>query len=158
MKIKYKIAMCVFLFIVGTAVNVLWSNMVNASIRKINLSDGFFSIENLIGNIFSDEQLRKLFGIFELVVLLLCGCYFFMSQRPYQAKTFKVTNKIKIPIPYGQGQHGTAWFTTERTRKGCFPTLSFPPFPLRYRSCADAATKDLNVLKADVKQNRKNPL
>ena len=29
MKIKYKIAMCVFLFIVGTAVNVLWSNMVN---------------------------------------------------------------------------------------------------------------------------------
>lgn len=128
MKIKYKIAMCVFLFIVGTAVNVLWSNMVNASIRKINLSDGFFSIENLIGNIFSDEQLRKLFGIFELVVLLLCGCYFFMSQRPYQAKTFKVTNKIKIPIPYGQGQHGTAWFMTDKDKERLFSYVELSAF------------------------------
>lgn len=85
MKLKQKIIMCVFLFVVGTAVNVLWSNMVNASFRKIRLSDGFFNVGNLVGNIAADEQLGKLFGVFELFVLLLCACYFFLSQRPYQA-------------------------------------------------------------------------
>ncbi len=120
MKLKQKIIMCVFLFVVGTAVNVLWSNMVNASFRKIRLSDGFFDVGNLIGNITADEQLGKLFGVFELFVLLLCACYFFLSQRPYQAKTFKVTDKITIPIPYGQGQHGTAWFMTEKEKAKCY--------------------------------------
>ena len=96
MKIKYKIAMCVFLFIVGTAVNVLWSNMVNASIRKINLSDGFFSIENLIGNIFSDEQLRKLFGIFELVVLLLCLRFEFLFRQFVYELPFLLEHKLLL--------------------------------------------------------------
>lgn len=128
MKIKYKIVMCAFLFTVGTAVNLLWSNMVNASIRKTGFGDGFFNFGNLIGNLFADEQLRKLFGVFELVVLLICACYFFLSQRPYQAKTFKVTNKIEIPIPYGQGQHGTAWFMSEKDKERLFSYVELSAF------------------------------
>lgn len=128
MKTKYKIVMCVFLFTVGTAVNLLWSNMVNASIRKTGFGNGIFNFGNLVGNLFADEQLRKLFGVFELVVLLICACYFFLSQRPYQAKTFKVTNKIEIPIPYGQGQHGTAWFMTDKDKERLFSCVELSAF------------------------------
>ena len=124
MKLKTKIIMCVFIFIVGTAVNVVWSNLMNASIKKIPLGDGFFNLGRLLKNIQTDEQLGKLFFLFEGVVLLLCMCYFFLSQRPYQAKTHKVTDEISIPIPYGQGQHGTAWFMDKKEKRSAFSYLN----------------------------------
>lgn len=123
MKLKQKIIMCVFIFTVGTAVNVFWSNLMNASLKKIPLGDGFFNIGRLLKNIQTDEQLGKLFFLFEGVVLLLCMCYFFLSQRPYQAKTYKVTDEITIPVPYGQGQHGTAWFMERKEKRGTFRYL-----------------------------------
>ncbi len=123
MKLKTKLIMCVFLFTIGTAVNVVWSNLMNASIKKIPLGDGFFNLGRLLKNIQTDEQLGKLFFLFEGVVLLLCMCYFFLSQRPYQAKTYKVTDEISIPVPYGQGQHGTAWFMDKKEKHRAFGYL-----------------------------------
>lgn len=123
MKLKAKLAMCVFIFALGTAVNVVWSNLMNASIKKIPLGDGFFNLGRLLKNIQTDEQLGKLFFLFEGVVLLLCMCYFFLSQRPYQAKTYKVTDEISIPVPYGQGQHGTAWFMDKKEKHNAFGYL-----------------------------------
>lgn len=40
--------------------------------------------------------------------------YIFFSQGAdyYKAKQYKVTDTISIPVPAGQGQHGTAWFAS----------------------------------------------
>ncbi len=124
MKIKYKIIMCVFLSIVGTLVNVLWTNLFNAALKKIKLTEVFSDVGNLITNITSDERMTKIFFLFEIAVILIVLCYFFLSQRPYQAKTHKVTDEITIPVPYGQGQHGTAWFLKDKEKRKIFDYIT----------------------------------
>ncbi len=116
MKIKYKLIMCAFIMAVGSIGALLMANMVHESILYHNLQTSLFNIPALIGNLISNERARFLFWSFESVVALCCVAYFFCSQKPYQANTYKVTSDIEVPVPYGQGQHGTAWFLSEKEK------------------------------------------
>lgn len=76
-----------------------------------------------ISGVFANGQSIKLFGIFMMLVLLLCVMYFFCSQKPYEADLITVTPKIKIPAPSGQAQHGSASFMTEEQKRRKFNGL-----------------------------------
>ncbi len=124
MKNKAKIAMCIFIFVIGTAINVVWTNLFNAALSGISTAEVFANSEQFISNITADEKLSRIFWIFEGFVILLCICYFAFSHRPYEAKTYKVTDEITIPMPYGQGQHGTAWFMSDKEKTNVFDYIT----------------------------------
>ena len=120
MKNKYKLIMCAFIAIVGSYASLILANMVNETLLYRKVQTSLFDLPALIGNMFMYERAGMLFVALEGAVALGCIAYFLCSQRPYQAKTYKVTEDREIPIPYGQGQHGTAWFMTDKEKKTMF--------------------------------------
>lgn len=122
MKNIYKIAMCVFYLVIGLAASVILTNLVNSAFMHIpiDLSPDPFV---WISGVFENGQSIKLFGIFMMLVLMLCVMYFFCSQKPYEADLITVTPKIKIPAPSGQAQHGSASFMTEEQKRRKFNEL-----------------------------------
>lgn len=118
----YRIPVCIFLFVFGSITALLLSNLLDnvlsgSGIRPTNIIE-------IISNVLSQEKLRQLFLIFEALVILLCVVYYTCSQRTYQSDIYKVTDKISIPMPYGQGQHGTAWFMDKKEMKKMYTFLS----------------------------------
>ena len=53
-------------------------------------------------------------------MVLLCVVYFVCAERTYQTYTYKVTDNISVPVPSGQGQHGTAWFMSDKIKRRAF--------------------------------------
>ncbi len=49
----------------------------------------------------------------EVIVILISLYVFIMGERQYVSDTVAVTDKIRIPVARGQGQHGSARFATE---------------------------------------------
>lgn len=126
MKDKYKIAMCVFYLLVGSIAAVILTNLVNCAFMHIPINLTANPIV-WIGGVFANAQSGKLFGIFMMLVLLLCVMYFFCSQKPYEANLLTITPKIKIPAPCGQAQHGSASFMTEEQKRQKFKELVLSP-------------------------------
>lgn len=123
MKTKYKLIMCAFLAIVGSYAALLLVNMINDTLLYRRIQTGLLDLPALIGNVAASERAGMLFLALEGAVALGCIAYFMCSQKPYQAKTYKVTENIEIPIPYGQGQHGTAWFMSDKDKGKKFPNV-----------------------------------
>lgn len=123
----YRIPVCIFLFVVGTLSAAALSEMLNSSIMYGKLSTSLTNIPAIIGNILSNNKQLKLFFLFEMFVLLMCAVYYICAKRTYQADTFAVTNEISVPVPYGQGQHGTAWFMSEKEKKKYFQHVEISP-------------------------------
>lgn len=123
MKNKYKLIMCAFIAIVGSYASLILANMVNETLLYRKVQTSLFDLPALISNMFMYERAGMLFVALEGAVALGCIAYFLCSQKPYQAKTYKVTEDIEIPIPYGQGQHGTAWFMTDKEKKTMFKNV-----------------------------------
>ena len=118
--IKYRIPVCIFLFVSGTIISILFSNALNDMIVYGRLTTQLTDPGALIGNIFTQDKLGQLFLLLEALVVLICIVYFVCAKRTYQADTYAVTDNLSIPVPYGQGQHGTTWFMSEKEKKKVF--------------------------------------
>lgn len=65
--------------------------------------------------------------LLEAFAVLMCVIYYVCAKRTYQADTYAVTDEISVPVPYGQGQHGTAWFMTDKMKKSYFKYVEISP-------------------------------
>lgn len=126
-KDHYRIPVCIFLFVAGTISAAALSEMLNSSMMYGKLTTPLTNIPAIIGNILSNAKQLKLFFLFEAFVLLMCVVYYVCAKRTYQADTFAVTDEISVPVPYGQGQHGTAWFMSEKEKKKYFQHVEISP-------------------------------
>ena len=125
--IMYRIPVCIFLFVSGTIISVLFSNALNDMIVYGRLTTQLTDPGALIGNIFTQDKLGRLFFLLEALVVLICIVYFVCAKRTYQADTYAVTDNLSIPVPYGQGQHGTTWFMSEKEKKEVFDYIKISP-------------------------------
>lgn len=125
--IKYRIPVCIFLFVSGTIISILFSNALNDMIVYGRLTTQLTDPGALIGNIFTQDKLGQLFFLLEALVVLICIVYFVCAKRTYQADTYAVTDNLSIPVPYGQGQHGTTWFMSEKEKKEVFDYIKISP-------------------------------
>lgn len=82
------------------------------------------TFETSINAVFTDEKVRQLFFITYLIFvgLIIYLGYGKNKQNKYQAKVYKVTDDIEIPLPVGnsQYQHGSAWFLDKKKYKDIF--------------------------------------
>ena len=66
------------------------------------------------------RKAEKAYLLLEALVVLLCVVYFVCAERTYQTDTYKVTDNISVPVPSGQGQHGTAWFMSNKEKHSMY--------------------------------------
>lgn len=102
-------------------VNILDQVMVEKSIININL-DFSLAIENLIHSYNH-----------KLLFFMMQGLYFFLLIQTYSPRaaiqkidTMKITADIEIPVPAGNGQHGSERFLTETEKREVFNTFTYP--------------------------------
>lgn len=121
---SHKLFLCCLFVIIGTFAALFLANLINDAFTHRSLSErNYLNIFSLIDGALSNEQPRKLFWIFETMAALVCFVYFFSSLKPYQAEMYQVTPKIEIPKPYGQKQHGSAWFMPDEEKARIFPAV-----------------------------------
>ncbi|MGN0679256.1 MAG: VirD4-like conjugal transfer protein, CD1115 family [Oscillospiraceae bacterium] len=123
----YRIPIAIFIFIMGTMAAMALSQMLHDSITYGTITVSLANIPAVLGSIFSNENQLKLFLLLECFVLMLSILYYVLANRTYQADTYKVTDEISVPVPYGQGQHGTAWFMSEKEKKRYFQSIEISP-------------------------------
>ena len=81
-----------------------------------SISTDLTDFSTTISGVFGGEKPRKLYLLLEALVVLLCVVYYVCAERTYQTDTYKVTDNISVPVPSGQGQHGTAWFMSDKIK------------------------------------------
>lgn len=123
-KKNYRLPVCVFLLAAGSLLALTLANVINDMLTAHTITTKLTDIGGMIGNVLSQKKLGQLFWALEGIVVLLTVVYYVCAQRSYQADTYKVTDKITIPKPYGQGQHGTAWFMSKKERAKAFERVT----------------------------------
>ena len=119
-KILYRIPVCIFIFVVGSITALLFASVLNDVLTTGRISTDLTDFSTTISGVFGGEKPRKLYLLLEALVLLLCVVYFVCAERTYQTDTYKVTDNISVPVPSGQGQHGTAWFMSNKEKHSMY--------------------------------------
>ena len=119
-KIPYRIPVCIFIFVVGSITALLFASVLNDVLTTGSISTDLTDFSTTISGVFGGEKPRKLYLLLEALVVLLCVVYFVCAERTYQTETYKVTDNISVPVPSGQGQHGTAWFMSNKEKHSMY--------------------------------------
>jgi len=119
-KISYRIPVCIFIFVVGSITALLFASVLNDVLTTGSISTDLTDFSTTISGVFGGEKPRKLYLLLEALVVLLCVVYFVCAERTYQTDTYKVTDNISVPVPSGQGQHGTAWFMSNKEKHSTY--------------------------------------
>ena len=112
----YRIPVCIFIFVVGSITAMLFARVLNDVLTTGSISTDLTDFSTTISGVFGGEKPRKLYLLLEALVVLLCVVYYVCAERTYQTDTYKVTDNISVPVPSGQGQHGTAWFMSDKIK------------------------------------------
>ena len=123
-KIPYRIPVCIFIFVVGSITAMLFASVLNDVLTTGSISTDLTDFSTTISGVFGGEKPRKLYLLLEALVVLLCVVYYVCAERTYQTDTYKVTDNISVPVPSGQGQHGTAWFMSDKIKRRAFDYIS----------------------------------
>ena len=123
-KISYRIPVCIFIFVVGSITALLFASVLNDVLTTGSISTDLTDFSTIFSGVFGGEKPRKLYLLLEALVVLLCVVYFVCAERTYQTDTYKVTDNISVPVPSGQGQHGTAWFMSDKIKRRAFDYIS----------------------------------
>ena len=116
----YRIPVCIFIFVVGSITAMLFARVLNDVLTTGSISTDLTDFSTTISGVFGGEKPRKLYLLLEALVVLLCVVYFVCAERTYQTDTYKVTDNISVPVPSGQGQHGTAWFMSNKEKHSMY--------------------------------------
>ena len=123
----YRIPVCIFIFVVGSITAMLFASVLNDVLTTGSISTDLTDFSTTISGVFGGEKPRKLYLLLEALVVLLCVVYFVCAERTYQTDTYKVTDNISVPLPSGQGQHGTAWFMSNKIKRRAFDYIRISP-------------------------------
>lgn len=89
--------------------------------QKLKLFDFNTCLEGLKVN----QKQQQLFMIFTaLLIGLIIFVVFVAMNNKYKADTITVTPKIKIPVPAGEGQNGSARFMNDSEKHSVFATIA----------------------------------
>ena len=83
------------------------------------LSKDFYSLLNMdamliIRTIIEEKKVLAIFSILELIVVSFLILFANKTKNIYHSKTIKLTDKLEIPTPIGDGQYGTSWWLQKK--------------------------------------------
>ena len=79
------------------------------------LSKDFESLLNIdaisiIHTLITDKKVLAIFCVLELIVVSFLVLFTNGTKNIYHSKKVQLTEKLEIPTPVGDGQHGTSWW------------------------------------------------
>lgn len=72
------------------------------------------TLKEIVKILFADKRILMIFIILETIVITLLLLCTNKTKNIYHSKTIKLTDKISVPIPAGDGQYGTAWWLKKK--------------------------------------------
>lgn len=120
MKNKGKIIIAVFIFILGSIACMYFSIYLHTLLSHQEISVHTFKIKNSIDILKNNKNALKLFGCLELLVIIGSIFYVIKNDEFYESDLITITSDIKIPVPVGQNQHGSARFATDAEKEEMF--------------------------------------
>lgn len=114
---KIKVISSIFIFILGTIANIYSSTYLHNLLSNEKVDLDIFEIQASIQVIKNNLKALKLFGCFELLILLISLLFIFSEEKIYKSDLVQITPKIKIPVKAGQNQFGSARFMTDEEKE-----------------------------------------
>lgn len=115
-----KIIISIFLFVLGTLGSIFISSYLHLFLTKGLSGIGIFSMLQAIRILSSEKKALNIFMILELGVIALSIFYYFMKDNFYESELMTITPRIKIPVPAGQMQFGSARFINDEEMSNLF--------------------------------------
>lgn len=119
-KIFSGVLLLLVFLVAGAILSTSYYMMIAGKTSGLKLFGPKICIDSLLSN--------RLHQLIMLALICVGICVFFAlcvsSAGDFKANVFRVTPHIYIPKPYGQGQHGTAWWMTDGTFKKTYSTNS----------------------------------
>lgn len=110
--------------IMGLALSAWLSGVLDQILSGGSLTDIRLSVADNMLHLFSRPAQGVICG-FMMSAWLLMMWVTAHPQIASESDTMKVTDKIRIPAPYGQGQHGNARFATEAEKEQAYCLIAY---------------------------------
>lgn len=123
MKTKYKVIICLFLFVVGAFFNLFFTTALHGILSGKSHTLAFTPFAGCIASLIASKQHLLLFLCLQGLVGVVSTMFFFTNHRPYQSELAHITPQIETPVPVGQHQHGSSRWLTEQEKQSAFDTL-----------------------------------
>lgn len=68
------------------------------------------NVELIIDTIISNKTVLMIFSIVEIIIASFLLLFSNKTKNVYHSDKVKITDKIEVPKPVGEGQHGTSWW------------------------------------------------
>lgn len=74
----------------------------------------------IINTLFSEKKVFIIFCVLEIIIISFLLLFSSRKKNIYHSNTIKLTNKIEVPIPVGDGQYGTSWWLDKKNYSKIF--------------------------------------
>lgn len=71
-------------------------------------------IPTILNTIMTNKKVLAIFSVLETIVILFLLLFSKKNGNIYHSKTIKLTDKITVPMPVGEGQYGTSWWLNKK--------------------------------------------
>ena len=140
---KKKMILSVVIFLLGLIANIFFSTAMHyiftgqmKTLKLIALSECLFSI-------FSNKNHLMLFLCLQGMIATLSGFFYFANNKPYQSKLITISDLIKIPVPAGQYQHGSARFLEAKEKEKVFASFEILKSDMLVKKLLDEGFADI---------------
>ena len=98
-------------FFISVFIAVAFDELLCDKVQNIQIHDFGYCIDYLKSNTKAQQICLVMTALIELVLIILM---FSNKSSNYNAELYDVTPEISIPVPCGQKQHGSAWWTDKK--------------------------------------------
>lgn len=72
------------------------------------------NIQTIVNTLITEKKVLLIFGVLETMVVTFLLLFSNKTKNIYHSEKIKLTDKIEIPTPAGDGQYGTAWWLQKK--------------------------------------------
>lgn len=106
------------MIIIAIIFSVLVCSYFSVSLHYI-LSSDFESllrinVMSIINTMITEKRVLAIFCILELIVISFLVLFTNGTKNIYHSEKIKLTDKLEVPIPTGDGQYGTSWWLAKK--------------------------------------------
>lgn len=153
-----KMIISIFLFILGTLGSVFISSYLHLFLTKGLSGISIFSIPQAVRILSSEKKALNIFMILELGVMALSIFYYFMKDNFYESELMTITPRIKIPVPAGQMQFGSARFINDEEMSNLFTICEVNQKDKLMKELMDFGEKEYKQIRKVINQNNKGEI
>ena len=74
----------------------------------------YINVESIIKTLISNPKVAMIFFVLEMIIATFLLLLSNKRKNIYHSEKIRLTDKIEVPKPIGEGQHGTSWWLEKK--------------------------------------------